>query len=512
VSRFERHDSVSATFDESAEDLFENAPCGYLSTAPDGTVLRVNATFLRWTGFSREELVGLKRFQDLLSVGGRIFHETHYAPLLRMQGSVREIAVELVTAHGERLPALVNSVLVRDGEGAPQVIRTTVLDATERKAYERELLAARNQERTARERTETLQRLTAVLVDAADARAIATAVTKTVGATLAPDRMSFAVRDTDRDALDVLTGTAPPERMPAAAEFDEDGPAAARLPCEGEGLLCLEWDAPRVFPADERAFLVACAHQAGSALERARLHQATREVALSLQRSLLTGALPRDERFELATDYRPAFEQLEVGGDWYDAFVLPSGNIGVVVGDVVGRGLGAASAMGQLRSAVRALAGARFGPAEVLEHLDTYVEHVPAARYATLAYADVSPGDGRVTLAAAGHLPPAVISPEGDAELFMEGRSAPLGVGGPGVARADGRFTLPPGAAFLIVTDGLVERRDEPIDAGLERLLDAVRTGPHGSAEALVDALPARLLEGGSVDDDVCLLAFRRLR
>ncbi len=79
---------------ESAEDLYENAPCGYISTAPDGTIARVNGTFLRWTGHRREELVGVRRFQDLLTAGGRIYHETHYAPLLRMQGTVREIALD----------------------------------------------------------------------------------------------------------------------------------------------------------------------------------------------------------------------------------------------------------------------------------------------------------------------------------------------------------------------------------------------------------------------------------
>ena len=120
-------------FDEQAEDLFENAPCGYLSAAPDGTLLRVNATFLEWTGYRREDLVGVKRFQDLLSVGGRIYHETHYAPMLRLQGSVREIAVDIVGANGDRLPVLVNSVLVRDAEGTPELVRTTVFDATERK-------------------------------------------------------------------------------------------------------------------------------------------------------------------------------------------------------------------------------------------------------------------------------------------------------------------------------------------------------------------------------------------
>src|SRR5688572_31917697 len=120
----------AAAFDETAEELFENAPCGYLSTMPDGTLLRVNETFLRWTGYKREELVGVKRFQDLLSVGGRIYHETHYAPMLRMQGVVREIAVDVVCADGSRLPVVVNSILLRDADGAPRVVRTTAFDAT----------------------------------------------------------------------------------------------------------------------------------------------------------------------------------------------------------------------------------------------------------------------------------------------------------------------------------------------------------------------------------------------
>jgi PAS domain S-box-containing protein len=136
-------DSVSPLLEESAEELYDGAPCGYLSTRPDGTILRVNQTFLTWTGFERADLVGRKRFQELLSPGGRIYHETHYAPLLRMQGSVREIAVEVVRADGRRLPALINSVLQHDEAGQPRVVRTTVFDATDRKEYERELLRAR---------------------------------------------------------------------------------------------------------------------------------------------------------------------------------------------------------------------------------------------------------------------------------------------------------------------------------------------------------------------------------
>jgi PAS domain S-box-containing protein len=132
-----------AVDDEDAEDLYENAPCGYVSALPDGLIVKVNQTFLAWTGHRREDLVGRKRFQDLLTAGGRIFHETHYAPLLRMQGEVREIAVEVICATGGRLPVLINSVLKRDGAGKPLLTRTTIFNATDRKEYERELLRAR---------------------------------------------------------------------------------------------------------------------------------------------------------------------------------------------------------------------------------------------------------------------------------------------------------------------------------------------------------------------------------
>jgi PAS domain S-box-containing protein len=130
-------------FEESAEDLYEHAPCGYLSAPPGLPIVRVNQTFLTWTGYRREDLVGRKLFRDLLTAGGRIFHETHYAPLLQMQGWVREIAVDLVCADGSRLPALINSVVSRDAAGRPHLIRTTVFNATDRKEYERELVRER---------------------------------------------------------------------------------------------------------------------------------------------------------------------------------------------------------------------------------------------------------------------------------------------------------------------------------------------------------------------------------
>lgn len=129
--------------EEDVNDLYENAPCGYLSTLPDGTIIKVNATFLGWTGYSGEVLVGKKRFQDLLPVVGRIFYDTHFGPLLQMQGFVKELAFEIICENGQRMPILLNSNLKRDNAGAPLVIRTTLLDARGRRAYEDELRLAK---------------------------------------------------------------------------------------------------------------------------------------------------------------------------------------------------------------------------------------------------------------------------------------------------------------------------------------------------------------------------------
>jgi PAS domain S-box-containing protein len=129
---------------EDAEDLYENAPCGYVSSLPDGTIVRVNGTFLAWTGYSRGDLLQSMRLQELLAPGGRIYWETHYAPLLRMQGRVGEIAAEIVRADGTRLPVLLSSVLRAGTEGRPALMRTMIFDARQRKEYERELLRARS--------------------------------------------------------------------------------------------------------------------------------------------------------------------------------------------------------------------------------------------------------------------------------------------------------------------------------------------------------------------------------
>jgi sigma-B regulation protein RsbU (phosphoserine phosphatase) len=133
--------------EEDLEDLYENAPCGYLSLRPDGRIAKANQTFCRWTGYAPNELFG-KRLHDLLNVAGRIFYETHFAPLLRMQGFFNEVALNLVKKDGESFPVLVNAAERTDADGRPQFIRLTVFNATDRRRYERELLKARDELKT----------------------------------------------------------------------------------------------------------------------------------------------------------------------------------------------------------------------------------------------------------------------------------------------------------------------------------------------------------------------------
>jgi sigma-B regulation protein RsbU (phosphoserine phosphatase) len=359
--------------EETATELFEDAPCGYLTTRLDGTVVQVNRTFERWTGLRREELVNRTRFQDLLSVGGRIYYETHYAPLLQMQGAVREIAVEVVRADGTRLPALVNSVLHRDESGRPRAIRTTVFDASDRRRYEQELRQA--------------------------------------------------------------------------------------------------WERER-------------------------------DTALSLERSLLEGTLPASRSFELEVYYAPAGRGLEIGGDWYDAFGLgEEDTIGLVMGDVVGRGLAAATTMGQLRSAVRALAAVPLRPAALLEALDTYSRRYRIGAVTTLAYAELCATRRTLRFACAGHPPPLIHEPGAAPRFAWEGRSPPINAFAGISPRAERELTLAPGTTVLLYTDGLVEHRRRSADQGMEELLRLVADQPAQPLSTSVEAITGALFHPDASDD-----------
>lgn len=261
-------------------------------------------------------------------------------------------------------------------------------------------------------------------------------------------------------------------------------------------------------PVVTRAEAREIAGRAALALDNALLYERERDVSHTLQLGLLGGALPSFERAVVAFAYRPGTAALEVGGDWYDAFPLEDGTIALVVGDVVGHGLEAAVAMGQLRGAVSALAQSA-GPALLLGRLDAFVETVPSAATATLAYVQLDPRTGALRYACAGHPPPLVVSPDGRTRFLWDGRSAPLG-SLLGHERSDAVDRLDDGETLVLYTDGLVERRTASIDAGLERLAEAARRRVPG-APRLADEICDTLLDGESQDDDVCVLTLYRI-
>ena len=258
----------------------------------------------------------------------------------------------------------------------------------------------------------------------------------------------------------------------------------------------------------DRGFLDDLADRAGLALENARLSEQDREVASTLQRSLLAADPPVDARFAVVAAYQSGVESLEVGGDWHDTFATAEDRVGVVVGDVVGRGIRAASAMGQLRSAVRALALAGFGPSTVLGHVDNFVATLESAQMATVAFAELALDTGELRYACAGHPPPLLLPPDGEPQYLWGGRSGPVGSFASLPAREESGLTMPRGSRLMLYTDGLIERRGESIHQGLSRLSTEAAERRHTSLEDLVDGLSKVMLTGVRSRDDMCLLAL----
>jgi sigma-B regulation protein RsbU (phosphoserine phosphatase) len=382
----------SALLADDAEDLYENAPCGYLSTLLDGRIARINTTLLTWLGHTREDLVGRRRFADLLSVGGQLYHETHFAPLLTMQGELGGVALEMVTSDGNRLPVLVTSKVKTDDDGRPLLIRTTVFDARDRRSYERELLRAR--------------------------------------------------QDAD--------------------------------------------------------------------LERDRFQR----LATTLQRTLLPPALSPVPGVRVAAHYHVASPD-QVGGDFYDLFPLADGRWGVFMGDVCGKGAGAAAVTSLARYTLRAAAVYDPAPTAVLRNLNTVLHHEfhgDDPRFCTVVFGLLTPDeDGcTVTLASGGHPSALLLLADGTAGYCPTPGGQLVGVL-PEAHFVTTTVRLTPGDTLLLYTDGLTEARIGASDEryGEQDLLDVATALAPTTADDTVAAL-AELLAGfgTGLDDDAALLAL----
>jgi sigma-B regulation protein RsbU (phosphoserine phosphatase) len=270
------------------------------------------------------------------------------------------------------------------------------------------------------------------------------------------------------------------------------------------GVLHVGTVAQRRFTDDDVALLQAAADRAGVA-GQVRSRKLEQAAAVALQRSLLPSRLPEVPGVRLAARYVPGHE-FGVGGDWYDVFTLPSGCLGVVIGDVSGHGLASAVVMGRIRSALRAYSLTSDDPAEVMTLLDRKVRHFEAGALTTALYATVSPDRTTITISSAGHLPPVLAAPGHPTRLTAVPVDPPLGIGRVHRPRRGICLDLPEGALLLCYTDGLVERRDEPIDVGLTALTGLVAAGdPEQVCTTVMSSLGS-----DQPGDDVALLAVHR--
>jgi serine phosphatase RsbU (regulator of sigma subunit) len=260
---------------------------------------------------------------------------------------------------------------------------------------------------------------------------------------------------------------------------------------------------PRQFTDYDIELLQLAADRAAAAVQ-SMTARADRVAATALQRSLVPAALPVVAGAEMAARYVPG--RGGAGGDWYDVFTLPSGELGVVMGDVAGSGLPAAVIMGRMRSALRAYALETSDPAEVLGRLDRKMQHFEPDALATVLYAVIDPALDRMRVCLAGHFPPVLACPGQPAELTCVAGGLMIGVAA-GADRPVSTVQIPPGALLCFYTDGLIERPGQLIDDGLARLCRAVAAEhPEAACSAVMGALvgsePAR--------DDIALLMVRR--
>ena len=379
---------LRALREDDPQRLYDLAPCGYLTTTADGTIVKANRTFLAMCGRSADDLLDIYRFDQLLAAGGRIYHETHFAPMLRMQGSAREIALELAMPDGTRRPVLVNAVVDQDEAGVPELVRIAVFDASHRRAYEQELLAATRR------------------AEESDARARA------------------------------LTAT--------------------------------------------------------------------------LQQTLLPPSPPAIRGLELAAEFLPGDEALDVGGDFYDVFQVGTDDWVLAVGDVCGRGVEAAVVTALARFTIRAEAMQHDEPAAVLGVLNRVLLGYHAKRFCTVALARVSRRDGRWTgsVACGGHPLPLLRSADGTVRPV--GRyGTVLGVV-PDVRVHDAPLTLDAGDSLVFYTDGVLEARRDDDFFGEDRTAESVARAS-GTAPGIAAGLVADVLgfKNEARHDDLAILVAR---
>ncbi|RFU19159.1 SpoIIE family protein phosphatase [Geodermatophilus marinus] len=545
---------IGAAFDTTEERdvearvarVLESMPAGFFSLDRDWRFTHVNAEGERLLQRSREEVLGQDLWEAFPSALGGPFEE-HYRGAMESGEPV---------AFDAYYPAPLDGWYEVRAWPSPEGLSVYFLEVTERRRI-------RDRAERSAQRLALLAQVSAELAGTLDARTATGHLPRLVVPALA-DWCIVTVVDPDgrpRDVghwhadpaarplveryaavrLDAMPATSPVARAlvtgePVHADAHEVadllGESEARslltalapgsaiaLPLRGRGrtlgVLTLFFRAGETAATEDLATARDVADRAGLALDNARLYAQQRQLAEGLQRSLLTKP-PEPDHAEIAVRYLPAAEAARVGGDWYDAFLQPSGATMLVIGDVVGHDTEAAAAMGQLRGLLRGIATySDAPPAEVLRGLDASMAVLQTRVLATAAVARFEQTDEerrrgitRMRWANAGHLPPLVVNPDGSvAELASWRGDLLLGVDAD-VRRSESVVTLDRGSTVLLFTDGLVERRDADLDAGMLRLRDALAEFAGRPLGEVLDRVIERLVDGRP-EDDVALVAVR---
>jgi PAS domain S-box-containing protein len=522
---------------------FDSAPIGMARLNGDGRIAAVNRALCETLGRDEADLLG-RSLDDLTHPEDRGLDADRRRDLVAGRTARYDIEKRLLRSGGRPMPALL-SLSVVAGADIEAALIVQVQDLAERKRAERqrELLireqAARVQAEAVSQRLRAIQRV----VDAALAplpldrllaellRRIAEVLTVDTATMVlcdledarheivqAVDNVDVVVRRVEFEpAVGGLVERVMGDREPVVVDdvaqapelgADLGGQAATSvlavpLLLEGSvlGALIVGTLFGRSFGSADISLLQVAADRAAVAIERARLFEREHRIAQQLQRSLLPERLPTVPGLRLAARYLPGGAGTEVGGDWYDALALPGGRLVLVMGDVAGRGVGAAATMGQLRSALRAYALEDVGPAEVLTRLNRFQLLLGEDSMATVVLLVLDPQSGTVRYANAGHPPPILIGGEGDPVHLDGARSTPLGAVDNAVY-SEASAVLEPGATVVLYTDGLIERRGSTLDEGFARLRSAL-AGGGADPEALCEAILGGTLGAATSSDDV---------
>jgi PAS domain S-box-containing protein len=516
--------------------VLDNSPDAFVTLDRDGIIRVWNVAAERMFGWPAREAIG-KPFRALVTPPE--FRDRHDARRLALVDSSDPVATEIYDTElqrrdGTRFPA--ESTVSKVEAQGEILVSGFIRDVTDRRRRQEEREALMR-EQAAREEAERVAELVSgmqLLVDAALAHRtlddiLSDLVTRVRGV-LQADAASIHLVEEGRLVLRAasdgspgapFTGEAFAARVGEAREpllVQDPGPEEVAsvigvpLLAEGEvgGVVVTSAAPPRRFTADDLSILRLAADRVALAIDHARVYEREHRIAETLQRSLLPEHLPRLPGLDVAARYIPAADEAEVGGDWYDVLSVPGGGVGLVMGDVAGKGLAAASMVGRLRSALRAYALEGHPPARVLEQLNRLIwTEAEKSQMATLIYVVVDPGEGEVRWVNAGHPPPLLLDGEAHPQYLEGGSSVPLGVL-PFPSFEEVAVPMNSGDTVVLYTDGLVERAGEHIDRGLGRLAEAVQEAPTGPEE-LCDHVLGQLVPEGGTPDDIALLALRTI-